>query len=274
MKQIFTLKWRPFQTLEHNAALNTPNTIHNFRLRLARLSDIPAMAQICKEAFWLSPIDQYLAPKAPEHPEDFLRIMLHSIQTRFALSNSLTIVACTPTTEVNDEKIVGYGLFFRKGNDIGAKGFVRQKGILTLLALWWLRCWYSFSHWISNKIRPDRVTDFAALGAFKVSIKEDDSKYWTVPERLDRWHAVSVVVEPAYQRRGIGQLIMTSVIERSEKEGVPLGLEATPAGEALYSKLGFEMLGDFSCRIVGNERGGIMIRYPERWEARYSSSAA
>ena len=54
-------------------------------------------------------------------------------------------------------------------------------------------------------------------------------------------------------------------IEQSARGGRDSGLSASPHGEFLYRKLGFERLGDFSMRVDGSENGGIYIWYPEGW---------
>lgn len=238
-------------------------------LRPAHLSDLPIMAIHSKEAYWLSPINNFLAPKAIEHPEDLVRIMLQGIQKRFIAANSVSLVACVPARDGEKEKIVGYGQFFRKGKDAGAKEFIRSKGWEVRIALWALGWWFWASHLISNKIWPDRISDLKAVKDFEEWNKMDDQKYWTShPERHDRWHAGSVVVSPEYQGQGIGRLLMGHVMERAQKEGLLMGLMASPHGEILYRKLGFEMLGDFCHRVANDEGGGIMILYPKGWEGK------
>ena len=237
-----------------------------FILRSAHLSDLPIMALHSKEAYWLSPINNFLTPKAAEHPEDLVRIMLQGIQKRFVAQTSLSLVACVPAQGGEKEKVVGYGQFSRKGKDKGAKEFVKSKGWTARIAIWFLGWIFWALNFISNKIWPDRISDTKAVKDFGEWIRLDDQKYWTShPERGDRWHAVSVVVSPQYQGKGVGRMLMGHVIEKARKEMVPLGLTASPHGEKLYRKLGFEMLGEFSHRVANDEGGGIMILYPEGW---------
>ncbi len=56
-------------------------------------------------------------------------------------------------------------------------------------------------------------------------------------------------------------MILNEVLSRAQRERVPVGLTASPEGERLYSKMGFEMLGGFSMRVVDGDAGGIMIWY-------------
>jgi GNAT superfamily N-acetyltransferase len=240
-----------------------------FILRDAHLSDLAIMALYSKEAYWLSPINNFLAPKAEEHPEDLVRIMLQGIQKRFVAANSLSIVACVPGQAGQREKIVGYGQFSRKGCDRGAKEFIGSKGWSVRIALWGLSWWFWLSYLVSSRIWPDRISDMAAVKVFTESNRTDDEKYWTShPERHARWHAGSLVVSPEYQNKGIGRLLMGYVMEKAEREGVPMGLTASPHGEKLYSKLGFQRLGDYGMRVANDEGGGIMIWYPQGYEGK------
>lgn len=232
------------------------------------------MAVHSKEAYWLSPINNFLAPTAPKHPEDLVRIMLQGIQKRFVNANNLSLVACIPAQDGEKEKVVGYGQFSRRGNDPSAKEFIRSKGWANLLGLWVLGLWFWAWHYVSKKIWPDRISDMKAVKAFEGWNKMDAQKYWTgYPEREERWHAASVVVSPEYQGKGIGRILMGHVIEKAQKERVPVGLTASPHGEMLYRKLGFEMLGDFCHRVANDEGGGIMIWYPEGWKGKRHDGA-
>jgi GNAT superfamily N-acetyltransferase len=69
-----------------------------------------------------------------------------------------------------------------------------------------------------------------------------------------------LVVSEEWQGKGIGGRLMNEVVKRAKNQGVVVGLEASPAGEGLYRKLGFEMLGRYSGRVEKEEAGGgVMI---------------
>ena len=53
----------------------------------------------------------------------------------------------------------------------------------------------------------------------------------------------SLTVDPLYQRRGIGALMMDWGLQRARVEGVPVVLEATANGLGLYLKKGFHEVG-------------------------------
>ncbi|KAI5361032.1 Putative GNAT domain, acyl-CoA N-acyltransferase [Septoria linicola] len=49
-----------------------------------------------------------------------------------------------------------------------------------------------------------------------------------------------LVTHPTHQNTGIGSRFLTYIIEESQRCNVHVGLESTPAGLAMYKKLGFE----------------------------------
>ena len=246
-----------------------------FILRPAHLSDLPVMAQHAKDAYWHSPITDWIAPRAADHPEDLVRHMLQDIQKSFANASNLSLVVCVPAENGEKEKIVGYGQFLRKGNDAAAAEFPKSKGLINLWGLWILSWWFWAWHFMSKNIWPDRISDVNATKTFGEWTQQDREKYWlSHPERDDRWHAAVLVVSPAYQGKGIGRLLMSHVMEKAQQERVLMGLTASRHGEFLYRKLGFEMLGDF-CNRLPHDRvgGGVMIWYPEGWEGKRHDDA-
>ncbi|MCJ1441851.1 MAG: hypothetical protein MMC23_002343 [Stictis urceolatum] len=50
-------------------------------------------------------------------------------------------------------------------------------------------------------------------------------------------------VDPKFQRKGVGGLLMRWGMETARREGVPVGLTASPQGLSLYMKWGFEEVG-------------------------------
>ncbi|PTB72201.1 acyl-CoA N-acyltransferase [Trichoderma longibrachiatum ATCC 18648] len=71
-----------------------------------------------------------------------------------------------------------------------------------------------------------------------------------------------LMVDPAYQRQGIGGKLLAAVLERSDKEGIPTFLMSSAESRGLYGKMGFEILGTWrvdngawAARIAEVERG-------------------
>jgi GNAT superfamily N-acetyltransferase len=248
----------------HNASA----TSEQFIIRPGRLSDIHALAQNATRAYWLSPINRFLAPRAPEYPDDLRRMFRQAFRRRALPPNALFLVACK-ASELDCP--VGHGVFVRLGDDAGAKEFVAAKGLLHRAWMYTLS-WY---FWAYDKIdlfiwKP-RAFDRDALNLLGAWSREDDLKYWeSHPERANRWYVHSLVIDPEYQGKGIGKMLMAGPMKLAQSERVIIGLTASRHGEFLYRKLGFEMLGDFYKRPdtegPDDKGGGVMIWYPEGYE--------
>lgn len=77
-----------------------------------------------------------------------------------------------------------------------------------------------------------------------------------------------IAVEPQYQRKGIGKLLMKWGIDMAEQLSVPLYLEATDRSIGLYKKLDFEkldqgvILSPFVTKKAEDIEAPLMIRMP------------
>ena len=74
--------------------------------------------------------------------------------------------------------------------------------------------------------------------------------------------------DPKHQRRGAGGLLLKTMTEEADKLGVPVHLEATPEGEPLYVKWGFErtqlVVTDFSkWGGPAHHEYSVMVRQPK-----------
>lgn len=56
---------------------------------------------------------------------------------------------------------------------------------------------------------------------------------------------IGIGVEPEYQRRGVGSMLMRCMLEQAAAERQKFYLVATEDGKPLYEAFGFEMLGAF-----------------------------
>ncbi|KAH8599484.1 GNAT family acetyltransferase-like protein [Bisporella sp. PMI_857] len=215
-----------------------------FIIRPSRLSDLPILAAHHQRAYQNSPVNSFLTPHANKYPEDEHWILLQRCQKRFVQANGYTLVACPAS---NPSLPVGHAIFCRVGTDAAARRIVHEKGLWKRAWLWILSWYFCITRTIANLMWKDRISD---------------------AERVKKFSVQTVVVDPVYQGKGIGKLLLKDVIERAQRERVLIGLTASPHGEHLYRKLGFELVGDFGERLPTETDlgGGIMIWYPEGWE--------
>jgi GNAT superfamily N-acetyltransferase len=157
---------------------------------------------------------------------------------------------------------IGHMQCTRLGDDEGAREVEREKGT------WWGRvAEVVYGAWIKvvGLVKPDRSRSLEAVNEFARLAQEEDRIHWEGrEERKNRWYVQSVVVSEEWRGRGVGKAMMKEVIERARKQGVVIGLEASPMGEMLYRSVGFELLARFANPWAGEvDNGGIMMWSPK-----------
>jgi ribosomal protein S18 acetylase RimI-like enzyme len=233
------------------------------RVRPAKFNDIPKLAFTAFTGYADSTLEKFLTPFQTQYLEDALRSWYQRMVLRWVDPRMVSVVACPASSP---EKVVGYAQFFRVGDDEGAKRQIasRKTAWLSILA------WYYFIKFkIVGYLWPDRSVNPTAEKQFEAWNQIDDKTHWEpFPERRSRWHLRSIVVSPEWRGKGIGILLMNEPLDRARKEGVVVGLEATPDGEHLYRKVGFELLSRFYYEerspIASPNEGGVMIWKPDK----------
>ncbi|KAI5849844.1 acyl-CoA N-acyltransferase [Tricharina praecox] len=225
-----------------------------YTLRPATLADVPSMASLAACAYLSSSFSDFLSPGRFAYISEHAYGYTQRVRYRMLSPRCVSIIAVS-----SSGLPVGYAQFVRHGEDAAAKEVHRNGNTWAFqLKRAWLYARFAWDYITFT----DRSMDQKAL---KVMMAHGDM--WK-GEQPNRWHAQSVVVSPGHQRRGIGKALMRGMMERAGSEGVPLGLEASPDGELLYTKLGFELKRRFEIDFEGlgkeieEDRGGLMIYYP------------
>jgi GNAT superfamily N-acetyltransferase len=66
------------------------------------------------------------------------------------------------------------------------------------------------------------------------------------------WYLSIVGILPAWQNRGLGQSLITPILEQADRAGVPTFLETfTPRNEPFYQRLGYRVAGSFFEPTIG-----------------------
>jgi len=215
------------------------------------------MAYVATQAYMDAPFSDFLNPGRREFYADWAYGFEHRYRLRILAPNGLCSVAVDPLTD----QVVALGCFSREGE--GAKALIKeQQSLWKMVLLWWFPIQFKITGWIW----PDRSANQENIAKFYGSLGTQDSFWDKWPER---WHCRSFTVLPSYQRRGIGSRILGELQERCRQEGVPIALEASPAGEPLYRARGFKLMERFAMTLpdVANttsqaDAGGLMMYDP------------
>ncbi|KAH8890332.1 acyl-CoA N-acyltransferase [Thozetella sp. PMI_491] len=74
---------------------------------------------------------------------------------------------------------------------------------------------------------------------------EMDAVYLGASKEQRHYYIKHLMVHPDQQRKGIGKKLLSSVVAKSDAEGIPSFIVASAEAYGLYAKLGFEDLGTF-----------------------------
>jgi ribosomal protein S18 acetylase RimI-like enzyme len=95
-------------------------------------------------------------------------------------------------------------------------------------------------------LRLDKSMDHKRLAMFEQADARDDTPLKAYEKDIEIAH---VAVEPAFQRRGIGQKLVKVAQDIAVERKRPLFLVASKNGKGMYTKCGFREIGQLS--VVG-----------------------
>ncbi|KAI5782620.1 hypothetical protein EDC01DRAFT_220196 [Geopyxis carbonaria] len=214
------------------------------------LHDTPRLGAIGARAQFPTMLAEFYSPHRHRFPADFAASATRRMRARMLSRKTTTLMAVADGGEV-----MGYVQYARPPPESVAHGTLEG---------WMWAAW----DWVVAHLWKDRsLAGKEVLQAFYEASERDEANYWGRDEYKNHLHVQSVMVDPGFQRRGVGKALMREVLKVAEAEGVPVGLEAGPQGALLYHAMGFRLLGPFSILIPGEEYtdgAGVMVWEPER----------
>lgn len=235
-----------------------PKETGPFIIRDATFSDAPTMAAIAARGYWDSALSKILSPLRQEFPQDDALGYERRIKARMLSARNRSYVA----VPAEGGEPVGYMMCQRLGDDEAAKVVEREKARLwTGIVEWGYGMYVKAAWWMW----PNRSVSAEGLAWFLRIGKEEEELHWKVEERKCRWYVQSCVVAEEWRGRGVGKKLLEKVLDRAQREGVVVGLEASSLGEWLYRSVGFKLLGRFKTPVGSDEveSGGIMMWSPK-----------
>ncbi len=93
-------------------------------------------------------------------------------------------------------------------------------------------------------------TEAAYIEAFGLNRSFDERNVRTFRNMPDKgfdgipefWDLLMLCVSPLFQRRGVGGRLLDWGFDKATREGVPVGVQSSPAGEGLYRGKGFRVI--------------------------------
>lgn len=120
------------------------------------------------------------------------------------------------------------------------------------------------TEYLESKLYSTPVADPKLLAEFPKFFESIEKKYYTYPDD-SAWYLKIIAINPKHQRKGVGRKMVQWGVSKSEEEGVPALLEASPAGEGLYLSMGYEDVGGETLTAESGEHASlrVMKRYPK-----------
>ncbi|KAJ5691815.1 GNAT family acetyltransferase [Penicillium macrosclerotiorum] len=226
-------------------------------LRPARLEDLPFVADLAAEAMVEDELFAYLCPHRHEHYADFRLAFLRRLKTRLVTPGFAVMVAVEPCERqqgglYGEKQIRGYAVWERMGKSDKAARWKHQNNgwwhgdpscphftsiCPALTALDPLeRSLLALESRYLSLVSPDRSVDPHRLEHYHHACLTDCFPFDNFPEL---WYLGNLAVAPAYQRRGIGRLLLEWGLDHARREHVAVGLEASAKGVGLYERAGF-----------------------------------
>lgn len=196
-------------------------------------------------------------PRRQEQSGDVEALFVRVMKARECTAGVMSYVA---ETDQGDLGVSDKGLEQEGGKVVGSIT-VQRVGTGAIADRW--RCvspgrWMEakllkLEEWYVEAFRLNRAVDVEALKKHHDRVTALKIRPLKGKRFEEMWEVHNLVIDPGYQGRGVGSLLMELVMKQAQSELVPVGLRSSKAGKRFYEKLGFENLGDFGWCEGGKE---------------------
>ncbi|KAJ9150121.1 Acyl-CoA N-acyltransferase [Coniochaeta hoffmannii] len=204
-------------------------------LREASLHDIPGMTVAGVNAFENDEINIAMFPHGPNptpdrHRGDRLKFRAWMTLDRMAKPGWVSMVV------VDDEKdgqIAGYAQWTKpappEGQEPDPPAVTKEEAASAAFEM---------------DEHPPSLAE-GALDEFWAAQKVEEDRVLGEGGKKDVWYLVILAVDPAYQGRGVGKILVQWGIDKAKAQGKGIFLSATPAGKPFYKRMGLQDAGAF-----------------------------
>jgi GNAT superfamily N-acetyltransferase len=205
----------------------------SFTIRLANESDIPRLMEIQFSAFALEPADRAInGQNTPLSRQRAGERLLDQMCTEFAL-HTIKCVTADPVT--GNERIIGFCEWYIYENEREEAEWTKDHPLLDC-------------KWIEDAAEREKARGYM-LPVFEARRRILGGS----PSAL----LMYMCVDPDWQRRGVGGMLVKWGTSKADKLHIPCFLESSPFGYGLYRKLGFEDVEQLAVTIEG-----VTYHYP------------
>lgn len=227
-------------------------------------ADFSAIADISVVAFANDELYYYTNPSKDLYPEDFRYLFIRRTHLRYWTPGFVFHVAVTDEGDEGHDpggKTVGFSCWMRVGEGSQKNGTER---------------------WIADSLRGVTERNLAYLRDKYITFFKHDRSLdqWRLSnwlaqqsENFDKipamWKLQNLCVDPMFQRRGIGRLLMQWGKKRAQEEGIPVGCSSSEMGAGLYLREGFKRWGTMRVEGLGMGDVPVFLFEPEGTEGRF-----
>jgi GNAT superfamily N-acetyltransferase len=211
-----------------------------FRAMEAGEPDIPRLMEIQFQAFAQEPADRlFNGTDAPENRVKAGERLLNQMRVDPSL-HTIKVVYTDAATQT--ETVVGFCMWHIYAQPRTKEEWMKEHEMMTC-------------NWLPDDGQREKVR-IVVLPLFAGRRRMEGNPYALL---------MYMCVDPAWQRKGAGTMLMRWGMERCDELGIPGYLEASPFGYPLYRSCGFEDYEPLTMKIDGRDvTYPTMLRWPKR----------